>query len=217
MTWSASSPPYLTSHTEPTSKTTSDGGTCITMYYEMNSLLLLQSIITCFVAYLENSNKGVGIAQWLEHRLVRKVACLNPCRSSRRIFLSMVTFCTDLCKRPWSYCQKCGWQVTAKHAYTSHTRLCMKWYGVHRTSRDGSSFMLIVRNALYKAIHSCRITCKRSELAQEWRIALHKSDQQQTSRKPFHLQKTCVEEVICSHGTDGGQTENRKLVNGSWY
>ena len=30
-----------------------------------------------------------------------------------------------------------------------------------------------------KAIHSCRITCKRSESARERRIALYKSDQQQ--------------------------------------
>ena len=49
-------------------------------------------------------------------------------------------------KRPRSFCQKCRWQVTAKHAYTWRMWLCMKWYGarfygVHRTRRDGSSFM----------------------------------------------------------------------------
>ena len=49
-------------------------------------------------------------------------------------------------KRPRSFCQKCRWQVTAKHAYTLCMWLCMKWhgawsYGVHRTRRDGSSFM----------------------------------------------------------------------------
>ena len=32
-------------------------------------------------------------------------------------------------KRPWSFCQKCRWQVTAKHAYTLHMWLCMKWHG----------------------------------------------------------------------------------------
>ena len=37
----------------------------------------------------------------------------------------------------------------------------------------------IFKNALYKGSHSCRITCKRSESAREWRIALYKSDQQQ--------------------------------------
>ena len=49
-------------------------------------------------------------------------------------------------KRPRSFCQKCRWQVTAEHAYTLRMWLCMKWhgawlYGVHRTRRDGSSFM----------------------------------------------------------------------------
>ena len=49
-------------------------------------------------------------------------------------------------KRSRSFCQKRRWQVTAKHAYTLRTWLCMKWhgawlYGVHRTRRDGSSFL----------------------------------------------------------------------------
>ena len=49
-------------------------------------------------------------------------------------------------KRPRSFCQKRRWQVTAKHAYTLRMWLCMKWhgawlYGVHRTRRDGSSFL----------------------------------------------------------------------------
>ena len=32
-------------------------------------------------------------------------------------------------KRPWSFCRKCRWQVTAKHAYTLRMWLCMKWHG----------------------------------------------------------------------------------------
>ena len=101
-------------------------------------------------------------------------------------------------KRPRSFCQKCKWQVTAKHACTLPMWLCMKWhgawlYGVHRTRRDGSSFMWnqpcqrckyitsvdIFKKALQKAIQSCRITCERSESARERRIALYKSDQHQ--------------------------------------
>ena len=44
-------------------------------------------------------------------------------------------------KRSRSLCQKCGWQVTAKHACTSRMWLCMKWhgawlYGVHRTCAE---------------------------------------------------------------------------------
>ena len=49
-------------------------------------------------------------------------------------------------KRSQSFCQKCGWQVTAKHTCTLCLGLCTKWhgawlYGVHRTRRDCSSFM----------------------------------------------------------------------------
>ena len=50
-------------------------------------------------------------------------------------------------KRSRSFCQKCRWQVTAKHAYnTLHMWLCMKWHGawlhgVHRTCCLSSSFM----------------------------------------------------------------------------
>ena len=65
------------------------------------------------------------------------------------------TFCADLFrypfhprvtavarKRPRSFCQKCRWQVTARHACTLRMWLCMKWhgawlYGVRRTRRDG--------------------------------------------------------------------------------
>ena len=32
-------------------------------------------------------------------------------------------------KRSRSFCQKCRWQVTAKHAYTLRMCLCMKWHG----------------------------------------------------------------------------------------
>ena len=104
---------------------------------------------------------GAGIAQWLEHRTRdRKVAGSNPCWSGGRIFFSRVNFLCWLLflypfhphvtavarKRSWSFCQKCRWQVTAKHACTLRMWLCMKWhgawlYGVHRTRRDGSSFM----------------------------------------------------------------------------
>ena len=104
---------------------------------------------------------GAGIAQWLERQTHdRKVAGSNPHWSGRRIFFSRVNFLCSLlyrclfhprvttvaCKRPRSFCQKCRWQVTAKHAYTLCTWLYMKWhsawlYGVHRTCRDGSSFL----------------------------------------------------------------------------
>ena len=99
---------------------------------------------------------GVGIAQWLECQTHDwKVAGSNPCRSSGRIFFSMVDFLCWLLfsypfhprvtavarKRSRAFCQKCRWQVTAKHAYTLCMWLCMKWhgawlYGVHRTCTE---------------------------------------------------------------------------------
>ena len=85
-------------------------------------------------------NLGSGIAQWLERWTCDwKVLGSNPCRSGGRIFFSRVNF---LCsyfgirstavarKRSRSFCQKCRWHVTAKHTYTLHMWLCMKWHVV---------------------------------------------------------------------------------------
>ena len=76
---------------------------------------------------------GAGIAQWLERRTRDwKVAGSNPCWNGGRIFFSRVDFLRWLLfrypfhprvttvarKKSRSFCQKCRWQVTAKHAYT---------------------------------------------------------------------------------------------------
>ena len=80
-----------------------------------------------------HSCRGAGIAQWLERRTRDwKVAGSNPCWNGGRIFFSKVDFlCWLLFRYPFqprvttvarkksrSFCQKCRWQVTAKHAYT---------------------------------------------------------------------------------------------------
>ena len=80
-----------------------------------------------------SADLGAGIAQWLEHRTRDwKVAGSNPCWNGGRIFFSRVDFqCWLLFRYPFhprvtavarkksrSFCQKCRWQVTAKHAYT---------------------------------------------------------------------------------------------------
>ena len=94
-------------------------------------------------------------------------------------------------KRSQSFCQKCRWQVTAKHAYTLRMWLCMKWswcmvvWCTQNLRRDGCSFMWhqpcqhlstplrwIFKKTKqtkkrYKAGHSCRTTCERSECTQE--------------------------------------------------
>ena len=93
---------------------------------------------------LNNNNnncnwKGAGIAQWLERRTRDwKVAGSNPCWNGGRIFFSRVDFlCWLLFQYPFhprvttvarkksrSFCQKCRWQVTAKHAYTLRIEPC---------------------------------------------------------------------------------------------
>ena len=84
-------------------------------------------------AAMPHPSKGAGIARWLEHRTRDwKVAGSNPCWNGGRIFFSRVDFlCWLLFRYPFhprvttvarkksrSFCQKCRWQVTAKHAYT---------------------------------------------------------------------------------------------------
>ena len=100
------------------------------------------SFFSCTASWMANLIKscfnpqlcwGAGIAQWLEHRTRDwKVAGSNPCWNGGRIFFSRVDFlCWLLFRYPFhprvttvarkksrSFCQKCRWQVTAKHAYT---------------------------------------------------------------------------------------------------
>ena len=83
---------------------------------------------------------GSRIAQCLEPQTRnRKVLGSSP---GRRIFFSRVNFLCRLLfpcpfhpcvttvahKRPQSFCQKCRWQVTAKHACTLCVWFCMKWH-----------------------------------------------------------------------------------------
>ena len=119
--------------------------------------MALTSSAACSIemSYYNCMNRA-GIAQWLERRTRDwKVAGSNPCWSGGRIFFSRVNFLCWLLfrypfqprvtavarKRSRSFCQKCRWQVTAKHAYTLRMWLCMKWhgawlYGVHRTCAE---------------------------------------------------------------------------------
>ena len=113
--------------------------------------------VSGLVVVLENAtcHLGAGIAQWLECWTCDwKVAGSNPCSNGSRIFPRVTFLCWPLfqylfhpCittvarKRSRSFCQRCRWQVTAKHAYTLCMWLCMKWhgawlYGVHRTCAE---------------------------------------------------------------------------------
>ena len=110
----------------------------------------------------KGDNYAIMSITWLLERWARdrKVVGSGPRMNGGRIVFSRVSFLCRLLfwysfhprvtavarKRPRSFSQKCRWQVTAKHACTLRMWLCMKWhsawlYGVHRTRRDGSSFM----------------------------------------------------------------------------
>ena len=96
--------------------------------------------------------------QWLERRTRDwKVAGSNPCRSDGRIFFSRVDFLCWLLflysfhprvtavarKSSRSFCQKCRWQVTAKHltyAALHEVTWCMVVWCPQNLRRDGSSF-----------------------------------------------------------------------------
>ena len=158
----------------------------------------------------------MGIAQWLECQTPdRKVAGSNPGRSGMRIFFSGVDFLCWLLfwylfhprvtavarKRSWSFCQKCRWQVTAKHPYTLHgfkwsdtVNWCMvewcaqnlRWdcsisHGTsHATTKERCQYTTSVdiNNTHHKMIQSLiqnHMWQVRSESAWERRIALYKS------------------------------------------
>ena len=90
---------------------------------ELTCLLLHQFV------YFINLEVGVVIAQWLQHQRCDQKVMISSPRSGGIIFFSMVYFLCWLLfwslsyphvtavahKKSWSFCQKCRWQVTAKH------------------------------------------------------------------------------------------------------
>jgi len=70
--------------------------------------------------------QGHGFVSWQEWRenglLQGQISALTLIFSI--CFTSPVTAVAH--KRFWSFCPKCRWQVTAEHASTLHTQLCMK-------------------------------------------------------------------------------------------
>ena len=109
------------------------------------------------------------------------------------------------CERLWSLSQKCRLQLN-KHTpyacgsacsdmvhgcivYTECAEMAAVSCGTTHVSAVSTPLQWIFKNALYKGSHSCRITCKRSESAREWRIALYKSDQQEA---PWKADAACT-------------------------
>ena len=159
-----------------------------------------------------------GLVSLVECRVVSKVAMgetkiswggWRGTLSGGKIFVSWANFpCWPLfrylfhpcvtavaCERSQSFCQKCRWQVTVKHACTLHVWLCMMWWGawlykVYATHWDGSRFMWyqpcqchkytilvdIQKRAIKKEKTEKKksqphtITCKHRQSAQEWKL-----------------------------------------------
>ena len=99
-------------------------------------------------------------------------------------------------KRSRSFCQECKWQVTVKHVCawcmvvsvwcTQNLRLdssSFMWHQPCQRCKYTTSSRWIFKNALLKASHSCRITCKRSESARERRVTLSSSSSKKEKKK----------------------------------
>ena len=131
--------------------------------------------------------------EWLERQTRDwKVAGSNPCHEQWEFFflqgrLSVLTVLfwypfhpcvTEVAhKRSWSFCQKCRWQVTAKHAYTLRRLFHEVTWSVvvwctQDLRRDSCSFMwhqpcqrcnyttsMDIQKTSYKASHLCITTC----------------------------------------------------------
>ena len=62
--------------------------------------------------------------------------------------------------------------------YTGCAEMAAVSCGTSRVSAVSNTTSVDIQKLTVKDIHSCRITCERSESAREWRIALYKSDHQ---------------------------------------
>ena len=77
---------------------------------------------------------GIGDSSAVEHQICnRKVSGSSLAGAVGKFSSPWSIFCADsyfgiaiACKISRSFCQKCSWQVTAKHACTLYLWLCMK-------------------------------------------------------------------------------------------
>ena len=91
-------------------------------------------------------------------------------------------------------------------AWCSQNALRWQQFHVAPAMLVSTSLRWIFKNTLSNSVHSCRITCERSESARERRTALYKSDQEQHSVDELG----CVQQVLfgapeqfCKHGSMG--------------
>ena len=157
---------------------------------------------------------GAGRARWLGHRTRDREVAGFESRQERRekVYSTWSTFCADSFRYPFhitalarkrslSFCQKCRWQVTAKHAYTlcdfewiDTVTWCIVEWCTQNLRRNGSisrgtshaaatkryqyTTSVDINNTRYKkdtVTHSESHANVRSESAREQRIALYKS------------------------------------------
>ena len=87
--------------------------------------LLKRSLNNLLVRVLDSWSKGCeskSQQEWWENFLLQSQLCGLTLNGSP--FHPCVT--AVACKRPWSFCQKCRWQVAPKHAYT-HDPSKLEW------------------------------------------------------------------------------------------
>ena len=70
-------------------------------------------------------------------------------------------------------------EMTWCMVYTERAEMAAVSCGTSHASAVSTPLRWVFKNALLKACHSYKITCKHSESARERRIVLYKSDQQQ--------------------------------------
>ena len=83
--------------------------------------------------------------------------------------------------------------------HTERAKMATVSCGTSHASAVSTPLRWIFKNALWKAIHSCRITCERSESARKRRTALYKSAQQHTRvlKYTFATESDHPEVVLC--------------------
>ena len=99
------------------------------------------SVVECQTCNRQISDLSSG------RRMFSKINFLSWLSFWQHLFHPCVT--AAACKRSWLFCQRCKWQVTAKHTCTIHMWLWIKWhyklvhsYIMHTECVwDGSSFM----------------------------------------------------------------------------
>ena len=83
--------------------------------------------VLLFLLLHEGRTEHITHAHTFTHSLYPSTFCVDSHSSIRSTRVTSVAH-----KRSWSFCQRCRWQVTAKHACTLCMWICMKWRNMVR-------------------------------------------------------------------------------------